>query len=56
MAMKRGENIARQVKKEVANEEARLEKVRKAKGVDVVVCGDLGCSDPGGCSNYCSES
>lgn len=56
MATKKGGNIARQIKKEVVNEEIRLEKIREAKGADVAVCGDLGCSDPGGCSNYCSES
>ncbi len=48
MVTKRGGRIARQIKKEVVSEEARLEQVRKARGGDVAVCGDLGCSDPGG--------
>lgn len=48
MATKKGGNIARQIKKEVVNEEILLEKIREAKGADVAVCGDLGYSDPGG--------
>jgi len=52
----KGKRIVRRIKNEVAAEKANVKKNQDQGDKNLMVCGDLGCSDPGGCSNYCSES